>query len=76
MATVASVTRCSPTAADGKIYLQNHGGEVYVLESKRGKILHRTEMGEARDDQIRSSIAIAGNQLFIRTNTKLYCVGK
>ena len=70
------LVRCSPTAADGKIYLQNHGGEVYVLESKSGKILHRTEMGESRDDQIRSSIAIAGNQLFIRTNTKLYCVGK
>jgi outer membrane protein assembly factor BamB len=72
----SKLVRCSPTAADGKIYLQNHGGEVYVLESKSGKILHRTEMGESRDDQIRSSIAIAGNQLFIRTNTKLYCVGK
>ena len=72
----SKLVRCSPTAADGKIYLQNHGGEVYVLESKSGKILHRTEMGESRDDQIRSSIAIAVNQLFIRTNTKLYCVGK
>ena len=47
-----------------------------MIDSKSGKILHRTEMGESRDDQIRSSIAIAGNQLFIRTNTKLYCVGK
>jgi outer membrane protein assembly factor BamB len=41
----SKLVRCSPTAADGKIYLQNHGGEVYVLESKSGKILHRTEMG-------------------------------
>ena len=70
------LVRCSPTAADGKIYLQNHGGEVYVIDSKSGKILNRTTMGNSGADQIRSSIAIAGNQLFIRTNTKLYCVGK
>ncbi len=70
------LVRCSPTAADGKIYLQNHGGEVYVIDSKSGKILNRTTMGNSGADQIRSSIAIAGNQLFIRTNTTLYCVGK
>ena len=69
------LVRCSPTAGDGKIYLQNHGGEVYVIEAKNGKILHRTEMGGG-DDQTRSSIAIAGKQLFIRTNGMIYCVGK
>ena len=70
------LVRCSPTAAEGKIYLQNHGGEAYVIEAKSGKILHRTEMGEGGDDQTRSSIAIAGKQLFIRTNGMIYCVGK
>ncbi len=70
------LVRCSPTAADGKIYLQNHGGEVYIIESKSGKILNRAEMGESGDDQTRSSIAIAGKQLFIRTNGLIYCVGK
>ena len=47
-----------------------------MIDSKSGKILNRTTMGNSGADQIRSSIAIAGNQLFIRTNTKLYCVGK
>ncbi len=70
------LVRCSPTGADGKIYLQNHGGEAYVIDAKNGKILHRTEMGEGGDDQTRSSIAIAGKQLFIRTNGMIYCVGK
>ena len=70
------LVRCSPTAADGKIYVHNHGGEVYVIESKSGKVLNRTEMGESGDDQTRSSIAIAGKQLFIRTNGMIYCVGK
>ena len=70
------LVRCSPTAADGKIYLQNHGGETYVIEAKSGKILHRAQMGEGSDDQTRSSISIAGNRLFIRTNGMVYCVGK
>jgi hypothetical protein len=47
-----------------------------VIEAKSGKILHRTQMGEGGDDQTRSSIAIAGKQLFIRTNGMIYCVGK
>ena len=70
------LVRCSPTAADGKIYLQNHGGESYVIDAKNGAILHQTQMGEGSDDQTRSSVAIAGNQLFIRTNSQLFCVGK
>ena len=68
--------RSSPTGADGKIYLQNHGGEVFVLDAKEGKILHRTAMGLKGDDLIRASIAVSGGQLFIRSNSTLYCVGK
>ena len=68
--------RSSPTGADGKIYLQNHGGEVFVLDAKEGKILHRTAMGQKGDDLIRASIAVSGGQLFIRSNSTLYCVGK
>ena len=68
--------RSSPTGADGKIYLQNHSGEVFVLDAKEGKNLHRTAMGENGDDLIRASIAISGGQLFIRSNSTLYCVGK
>jgi outer membrane protein assembly factor BamB len=71
-----SLVRTSPTGADGKIYLQNHAGEVFVVDAKSGKLLNRTMMGEKGDDQTRASIAVAGNQLFIRTNGTLYCVGK
>ena len=66
--------RGSPTAADGKIYVMNHNGEVVVMDPSSGKILHQTPMGEKYDDNTRSSIAIAGSQIFIRTNEKLYCV--
>ena len=68
--------RASPTAADGKIYLQNPAGEVFVVDAKKGTVLHRTVLGEQGDDLTRASVAIAGRQLFIRTNGALYCVGR
>ena len=66
--------RSSPTGGDGKIYIMNHNGDVLVVSSQTGKILHLAEMGATYDDNTRSSIAIAGNQLFIRTNKILYCI--
>ena len=66
--------RSSPTAGDGKIYTMNHNAEVLVVSAKDGEILHLAKMGGTYDDNTRSSIAIAGNQLFIRTNENLYCI--
>ncbi len=69
----------SPLAADGKIYLLNFDGEATVVDSEDGKILSVIPM-EAKEDLgselIRSSIIAAHGQLFIRTNTKLFCIGK
>ena len=66
--------RSSPTAGDGKIYSMNHNGDVIVISSENGKILHLAKMGATYDDNTRSSVAIAGNELFIRTNKVLYCI--
>lgn len=66
----------SPTGADGKIYLQSFAGEVVVVDARDGKILSSVMMGEAGDNETRSTVVAAYGQLFIRTNTKLYCVGK
>lgn len=66
--------RSSPTGGDGKIYVMNHNGEVLVVSSDKGEILHLAKMGGTYDDNTRSSVAIAGNQLFIRTNEYLYCI--
>ncbi|MHC4811689.1 MAG: outer membrane protein assembly factor BamB family protein [Planctomycetota bacterium] len=69
--------RASPTVADGKVYCMNHNGEVFVVDTADGKIVHRALMGDdLDDDRIRSSIVVAHNNLFVRNNTKLYCVGK
>ncbi len=66
--------RSSPTAVDGKIYLMNHNAEVLVVSASDGKVLNSAKMGDAYDDQTRSSIALSDGELFIRTNKKLYCI--
>lgn len=73
----------SPTGADGKIYATNFWGEVFVVKADpaRFQLLHSVDMGDGSkiqgtDGSVRNSIAIANGCLFIRTQDKLYCVGK
>ncbi len=66
----------SPLAADGKIYLVNFDGLVVIVSAKTGKILREIPMGQRAESPVRSSIVAAHGNLFIRTNTKLYCIGK
>jgi len=66
----------SPTGADGKIYLMNFRGDVTVVAAEDGKILTTVPMGEERDDATRSTIAVAHQELFVRTNKRLYCIGR
>lgn len=65
----------SPTGADGKLYLLSLKGDAHVLDAATGKILHTVAMAEGEND-IRSSIAVSRGNLFIRTNSRLYCIGK
>jgi outer membrane protein assembly factor BamB len=69
---VREIFRASPTGADGKIYCLSENGTVVVLEAgNEFKILSTIRMGEA---PVRSSIAAAHGELFIRTAQNLYCV--
>lgn len=70
------VMRSSPTGADGKIWTMDHNGKVYVFDARTGKLLHSAAMGEQFDDETMSSIAVSQGNLFIRTNGKLWCIGK
>jgi outer membrane protein assembly factor BamB len=73
-----TVFESSPTAADDKIYVMDHKGNVFVAAANTSefKQLATAAMGDATDNSLRSSIAISQGQLFIRTGSKLYCVGK
>ncbi len=65
----------SPTGAEGKIYVINLKGDVFVVDAGTGALIATNSMAQDEND-IRSTVAVAYNQLFIRTNTKLYCIGK
>jgi outer membrane protein assembly factor BamB len=67
--------RASLTAADGKLYCIDEGGQAVVIASGPAefKVISRIEMGEG---PIQASIAIANKCLFIRTAQNLYCIGK
>ncbi len=73
----------SPTIVDGKVYMTNFWGDVYVVKAGGDKfeLLSINEMGDGSKPNgdaksCRSSIAAANGCLFIRTQDKLYCVGK
>ncbi len=65
----------SPTVADGKVYCMSLRGDIYVVDANTGALLSTNAMAPG-ENEIRSSIAAARGALFIRTNSKLYCVGK
>ncbi|MDB4746119.1 PQQ-binding-like beta-propeller repeat protein, partial [Verrucomicrobia bacterium] len=64
----------SPLAADGKIYLMNFAGDVLVINAENGDIISKIPMGSGSDNLTRSTIVAAHGQLFIRTNSELYCI--
>ena len=70
-----TVIRSSPTVADGKVYIVNEKGTVFVCSAgDEFKVLATIPMGGA--EATRSSIAIANGQLFIRLPDRIVCVGK
>jgi len=69
------VIRASPTVADGKVYIIDEKGTVFVCGTgDEFQLLATIPMGDAEGS--RASIAVSQGQLFIRTTQALYSVGK
>jgi len=67
------VYSASPVAADGKVYFVSETGETLVIKAGRSpELLARNAIG-ARSV---ASPAIAGGQVFLRTDDQLFCIGK
>lgn len=63
----------SPWAADGKIYLLSEDGHTFVLEAGDKYV----ELAKNSVDEMSfASPALAANTIFLRTQTKLYRIGK
>ena len=64
----------SPVLADGKIYLMNEGCETVVIEAApEFKIMATNKLDGSNG---LSSPAIAGNEIFLRTSSAIYCLSK
>lgn len=73
----------SPTVADGKVYMTNFWGQVYVAKAGGDtfELLSVNEMGDGSKpngdaSSVRSSIAVANRALYIRTQDKLFCISQ
>lgn len=67
---------CSPIAADGKILFLTRNGTTYVIKAGPEYELLATNSFESDGSEFNGSPAVASNQLIIRSNKFLYCVGK
>jgi outer membrane protein assembly factor BamB len=65
----------SPLFADDKIYTVNFNGDVVVYDATDGKILSEAAFGAPEDKQVRAMIVVSQGNLFLRTDTKLVCIG-
>ena len=72
--TARGVVSASPILADGKLYLLNEDAVTTVVSAEpEFKILATNELDGT---YTLSSPIVSGSQLFIRTATHLYCIGK
>ena len=61
----------SPIAISGRIYLCNNDGRTTVFAAEREcRVISESDLGE----ETFSSFAFADGQLFIRTQSSLYCI--
>ena len=68
----------SPLVANGNVYFQNvFGGEVYVIKpGKEMNVVSVNPLGAASDEIFRATLAPIQGDLFARSQTALYCIGK
>lgn len=71
------IWRASPTGADGRIWCINHTGLLAVLSPADGKLLFQTTFADEPEssDEVAASVTPAHGALFVRTNTRLWCLG-
>ncbi len=70
---VNGIFSASPIAGDGKIYFVSETGETIVLRSgPKPEVIARNHIGA----RALASPAVSNGQLFLRTDQKLFCIGK
>jgi len=70
---IPGIFSASPVAGDGKLYFVSETGEVTVLRAGRTpEVLATNTLGE----RLIASPAISNGQLFLRSDDRLFCIGR
>jgi len=72
--TARGTVSASPTVADHKVYITNEDAVTTVLAA--GAKFELLATNELDAEYTLSSLAVSGSQLFMRTDTHLYCIGE
>ena len=65
--------KASPVAVHGKLYISTEEGDVVVVKmGKQFEVLATNSMGE--DEMFIASPAVAGNSMYLRGRSTLYCI--
>ncbi|MFN2510050.1 MAG: PQQ-binding-like beta-propeller repeat protein [Pyrinomonadaceae bacterium] len=72
---LGTIQKASPVLADGKLYVGTENGRFFILEPAATgiKILDQDQLGT---EQIIASVAVSNGQVFVLSDTNLYCIGK
>jgi outer membrane protein assembly factor BamB len=70
-----AVLRTSPTGADGKLYMMNENGDVFVCSADEFKVLSKVSLG-GEPQSSRGSIAAVDGMIVIRTGDKMWAFGR
>ena len=77
---VGNIGRAAPTFADGKLFVTEENGHVFILEPalEEARVLDEEyiEMPEGRFAEIWGSVAVAYGRLYFTAEDGLYCVGR
>jgi hypothetical protein len=72
--TAQGTVSASPLLADGKLYITNESGITTVLAA--GPEFKVLATNTVEDGYTLASLAVAGSQIYLRSGTNLYCIGK
>lgn len=72
----AGLVYASPLAADGKLYASSQDNGTYVIDARPEFKLLAVNMFEGDPSRVNASIAVSKNQLIMRTDKAIYCIGK
>jgi outer membrane protein assembly factor BamB len=71
-----AIIRTSPSGGDGRIYIMNEMGTVYVLATDKFEILGTYDLGGDANHLARSTIVLANGQVLVRTFDRLTAFSK